>query len=108
MSEKDRLKLYLNQAEKTVAILKSRIADLEQQEREQNGDNVKIVKFGDLKPGQKFKATWPGASNVMIKCYTVPGTNITEYTPDFLGWAVNLSDGQLNEWEKSGYVCLVE
>lgn len=69
---------------------------------------MKLVKFGDLEPGQKFKSTYPGANNIMMKCRTLPGAQITESTPDFLGWAVELSTGDLNEWENSYIVCVVE
>ena len=65
------------------------------------------VELGSLKPGQKFKLTYPGA-RVWMMCEVVPGGTLWASTSDWLTWAVCLENGQLNEWEKEAIVIVVE
>ena len=69
---------------------------------------VDVTEFWRLKPGQKFKMCYPGAP-VSVKCKLGPAAEVLEKTkPDWLGWAVRLEDGQLNEWEADTIVIVVE
>lgn len=68
---------------------------------------VDVTEFWRLKPGQKFKMCYPGAP-VSVKCKLVPQGRLEEITPDWLGWAVRLDDGQLTEWEANTIVIAVK
>lgn len=71
-------------------------------------NEVDVTEFGRLKPGQKFKMCYPGAP-VSVKCQLGPAAHqLAETTPDWLGWAVRLDDGELNEWEAMTIVIAVE